>query len=245
VEVAREDRVERLVDEARLARSRDAGDAGERAEREAEGDVLEVVPARAGEHELAPAPGPPLGRDGDLPLARQASARGAVLGRALRELLRRARAEEPAAVGARARAEVHEEVRRLDHLAVVLDDEDRVAEVAEVAERGDELAVVARVQPDRRLVEDVEHAGELRADLGGEPDPLALAAGERPRRAVEREVVEPDVEQEVEPLDDLLDDGLADGRLPAVEPEVGEPGAEGAEVHLYEVGDGLVAVVGP
>src|SRR5690606_27988687 len=98
---------------------------------------------------------------------------------------------------------------------------------------------------DARLVEHVEHAGELGADLGREPDALALAAGERPRRAVEREVVEPDVEQKVEPLDDLLDDGLADGRLPAFEPQVREPGAERAEVHLHEVGDGLVALEGP
>ena len=44
--------------------------------------------------------------------------------------------------------------------------------------------VVALVQPDRRLVEHIEHAGQPRADLRGEPDALALAARQgRPRRA--------------------------------------------------------------
>ena len=61
----------------------------------------------------------------------------------------------------------------------------RVAEVAQALERRDQAAVVALVQPDRRLVEDVEHAHEARPDLRGEPDALRLAARER-RRAARR-----------------------------------------------------------
>ena len=45
--------VEDLVDERRLARARDAGDAGEDAERELDVDALEVVLARAADDELA------------------------------------------------------------------------------------------------------------------------------------------------------------------------------------------------
>ena len=63
----------------------------------------------------------------------------------------------------------------------------------------------------RRLVEDVEHAHEPGADLRREPDALRLAAGERRRAALEREVVEPHVDQEAQPLDDLLDDAPRDG----------------------------------
>ena len=74
----------------------------------------------------------------------------------------------------------------------------------------DQPVVVALVQPDRRLVEDVEDADQAGADLGGQPDPLRLAAGQRAGRPVEREVVEADVEQEVEPLLDLLEHPLAD-----------------------------------
>src|SRR4029077_9792176 len=63
---------------------------------------------------------------------------------------------------------------------------------------------------DRRLVEDVEDPGQLRADLGGQPDALALAAGQRGSAALEGEVVEADIDQEAEPGQDLLDDGARD-----------------------------------
>ena len=86
------------------------------------------------------------------------------------------------AVLARARAHVDEPVGRAHHLLVVLDDEHGVAEVAQPLERSDELVVVALVETDRRLVEDVEHADELRADLGRQPQALRLAARERRRR---------------------------------------------------------------
>ena len=65
-------------------------------------------------------------------------------------------------------------------------------------------------RPMRRLVEDVEHAHEPGADLRRQPDALGLAAGERRRAALEREVVEPHVDQEPQPLDDLLDDAAGD-----------------------------------
>ena len=130
-----------------------------------------------------------------------------------RHVARRALGDDLAAVLARARPHVDEPVGRAHHLLVVLDHEHGVAEVAEPLERPDQPAVVALVEPDRRLVEDVEHADELRADLGREPEPLRLAAGERPRRAVEVEVPDADVVEEREPLPDLLQDAPADQHL--------------------------------
>ncbi len=76
--------------------------------------------------------------------------------------------------------------------------------------RVDEPLVVALVQTDRRLVEHVEHADETAADLRRQADALRLAARQRGRRAVEREVVEPDVEEEPQALVDLLLDPLGD-----------------------------------
>ena len=108
------------------------------------------------------------------------------------DVLRRARGDEMAAVLARAGTEVEDVVGLTDGVFVVLDDEHGVAQVAQVFECGDESLVVALVQADRGLVEHVEHAAKPRADLRGEADTLALAAGERRRRAVEREVVEAD-----------------------------------------------------
>ena len=103
-------------------------------------------------------------------------------------------------------------VGRAHRALVVLDDDHRVAEVAQPLERPDQALVVALVQADRRLVEDVEHADERRADLRGQPDPLRLAARQRGRRAVERQVADADVVEEAQPLVDLAQDQPRDLR---------------------------------
>ena len=101
-----------------------------------------------------------------------------------------------AAVLAGAGADVDDPVGGADRVLVVLDDDQGVAQVAQPDQGLDQPVVVALVQADGRLVEDVEHADQAGADLGGQPDALGLAAGQRARRAVEREVVQADVEQE-------------------------------------------------
>ena len=75
-----------------------------------------------------------------------------------------------------ARLHVDEGVGSLDRLFVMLDDDDRLTDVAKALQGCEESGVVTRVQPDGRLVEDVEHAGEARCDLRRESDPLHLAA---------------------------------------------------------------------
>ncbi len=109
-----------------------------------------------------------------------------------------------------------------------------------------EPSVVARVQPYRRLVEHVEHADERGADLGGEADPLALAARERLGRAVEREVVESDVDEKAEAQGNGLEQRLGDGALASVHPCRGreqtfQEGAHVPQRQSAELGDVLVA----
>ena len=87
-----------------------------------------------------------------------------------------------------------------DRFLVVLDDDHRVADVAQALERAQQPLVVALVQADRRLIEDVHHAGEPGAHLAREPDALRLAARERFGAAIEREVVEADVDQEAQAI---------------------------------------------
>ncbi len=64
-------------------------------------------------------------------------------------------------------------------ILVVLDDDDRIAKIAKTTQGFEQAGIVALVQADRRLVEHIEHAGEPRADLAGEPDALALSARKR------------------------------------------------------------------
>ncbi len=113
---------------------------------------------------------------------------------------RRSLRDDLTAVLARAGPEVEQVVGRAHRLLVVLDDDHRVAEIAQALERRDQLRVVALVQADRRLVEDVEHADQRRADLRRQADALRLAAGQRRGGAIHRQVSDADVLQELQPL---------------------------------------------
>ena len=90
--------------------------------------------------------------------------------------MKRALHDDVAALGAGAWAEVDDPVGALDRVAIVLDDEHGVAEVAKARERRDQLVVVPLMKADRGLVENVDHADERASDLGGEADALGLAA---------------------------------------------------------------------
>ena len=131
----------------------------------------------------------------------------------IHDLLRRAFGDDVAAELAGAGTEVENIVGVTDGVFVVFDDEDGVAEIAQGFERGDEALIVALMQSDGRLVEHVEDAAQARADLRGEADALAFAAGERGRVAVEREIAEADGVEEFEALDDLAAQAFGDERF--------------------------------
>ena len=141
--------------------------------------------------------------------------------------------------------EIDQVVRRAHRLLVVLDDDHRVAEVAQLLERREQPRVVALVQPDRRLVENVEHADEPRPDLRRQPNALRLAARERFGRAAEREVVEPDVDEEAQTLAHFLEDRAGDLGIEArraVRARTGTPSKNAERLgdrHLDDVADAL------
>ena len=127
-----------------------------------------------------------------------------------------------AAVLAGAGPEVDDVVGRADRLFVVLDDDHGVAEIAQPRERREQRAVVALVQADRRLVEHVQHAGQVRADLRGQPDALPFPARQRRGAAAERQVPDADVVEEAQAIADLAQDPAGDQRLAVGELELVE-----------------------
>ena len=96
----------------------------------------------------------------------------------------------------------------------VLDDDDRVAQIAQARERREQRTVVALVQPDRRLVEDVEHADELRADLRREPQPLRLAARQRRGRLAQAKIPEPHVLQDAQASREQIEEHTSELQSP-------------------------------
>ena len=73
------------------------------------------------------------------------------------------------------------------------------------------------MEADGGLVQHVEDAAEAGADLGGEADALAFAAGEGGGGAVEGEVGEADGVEELEALDYLALQAIGDEALAAGE----------------------------
>ena len=136
-------------------------------------DVLEVVLGRTLDLDVASRLAT-LPRDLDPAGARQ-ELPGERLGN-LRDLIGGALRDHVAAVLTGERADVEHMVGGAHRVLVVLDDQHGVAEVAQTLERRDQLVVVALVQADRGLVEDVEHAHQRRADLRRQADPLRLTA---------------------------------------------------------------------
>ena len=243
VELAGQRPIEDLGDERALATPRHPGHRHERPERDAQVDVAQVVLARATHPELLAVALPAGLRDRHRALAPQERAgHRAWLGK---DGLERAVGDDLAAVLPCPGPDVDDPVGGPDGLLVVLDDQDGVAQVAQPGQGRDQLGVVALVETDRRLVEDVQDAHQGRPDLGGQADPLRLAAGQGHARPVEGQVVQPDVDEEAEPGDDLLEQLVRDrplafgqGRLEPRAPDEGVLDRHRRDVPDVEVADG-------
>ena len=195
--------VEGLVHKRRLPASRDTGDNGKEADGELCIDILEVVlPAALDREELLCLP--PLLRDIDLLCTDEILAREGFF--VLLDLLRVSLSNDMAAVHPGPGSHVDDVLCGPDHVLVVLYHENRVPEIPEGPEGFDQLPVVPLVEPDRGFVEDIEDAHQVRADLGGEPDPLGFPSRKGPGVPGEREISQADFFQKVEPGLDLLDD---------------------------------------
>ena len=66
---------------------------------------------------------------------------------------------------ARSWANLDHVIRTANRVLVVLNYEDRIAEIAEIFECFDQAFVIALMQTDRRLVEHIHRSYEVRADL--------------------------------------------------------------------------------
>src|SRR5579884_684194 len=188
--------VKDVVDQRRFSRARYAGHCDEHAERNRHVDVFQIVLTRAANDERVLADRPPNSGNIDAQIAAQIFRSERARKRLY--LLHAAFGHDFAAVHAGARAEVDDVIGGLNRFLIVFDHDDGVADVAKLEKRVDELAIVALMQTDRRLIQHVQNAHQFRANLRREADALTLAAGERRRVAIEREIADADRIQETE-----------------------------------------------
>ena len=126
------------------------------------------------------------------------------------DLFWRAFGDDLAAMDTGARAHIDDMVSGQDSVFVMLDNEHRVAEVAQAFQGLEQAFIVPLVEADAWLVEHVEHALQARADLAGETDALALAARQRAGGARQGEVFKADRIEEDQPVIDFLQDAGRD-----------------------------------
>ena len=104
----------------------------------------------------------------------------------------------------------------------MLDDHHAVPLVAELFQALQQPSGVAGMEAGRRLVEDVADADQSRADLGGEADPLQLAAGEGVGSACQGQIAQAHAVEELDPVDDLRHERTTDGSERGLEFETGD-----------------------
>ncbi len=119
----------------------------------------------------------------------------------------------------------------------MFDDEHGVAQVAERFEDVDEALRVARMQADRRLIENVERADEVRAERRGELNALRFAARKRRGKALERQVVEADFVEKLQARTDFVQNFVGDFCLRGRELERAEEHARLFHRELANFGD--------
>jgi len=191
---AAQGRVEHVLHQRRLARTRYARYADQSSQRNLDVEVLEVVfrrtadldRRRTGLRRAAPA-----GCRHGVEAARQVLCRERVGTR--REFGGGALEHDPAAVVPGARAEVDYPVGVGHHGLVVLDDDDRLARVDQSVEQPEQVADIGEVQPGRGLVEHVDVA--LVGHLHRQFQALAFTAGQRAERLTEADVTQTDIGQ--------------------------------------------------
>ena len=252
VEPVADYRHEGVVDKRRLAAAADSAYTHDTAQRYAYIDILQVVARSTLQlYELAVA-GSAVCRNSYLPRAFQILEGVSALafpvydGKIFRQSvcrlqfeLRRSGEQHLSSFLSCARSDIHYPVRVAHHLLVMFHDHDRVALVAQPFEGVDKLYVVALVQADTGLVQDIQHIDQLRADLGGQSDALALAAAERHGAAAQREIGQTDIHQEAYPFPEFLDD-ISRHRLPSrikLVLQTAHPVVQYVHIHVGDLGD--------
>ena len=212
VEMLSQNGVEGLVDQRGFAAAGNAGHTAKSTQRNFGIDLLEVVAGGAVQLKALSGSGAALFRYFYFFLCVEVVGGKRI---AFDELGGRALPDQFAAVLAGAGAQVDHIVGSQHNVFIMLYHQDGISNVTKLAQGFNQLLVVALMQADTGFIQDVGDAGQLGADLGGEADALRLAAGKRPGRAIEAQVVEPNMQQEAQPQTDLLED-IAGNELLAI-----------------------------
>src|SRR5690554_5075320 len=155
------------------------------------------------------------------------------------DLFRRALGYDLAAVYPRSGADIEYMVGSTDGILVMLYHDHGVTQIPQLNEGLEQPVVVALVQADGGLVENVHHTHQAGADLTGQANTLGLAPGKRLGTALQGEIVKADVDQKLQPGVDFVNDLMSDLALASGQGQVLKviPGLTDGKV--YDLGQGV------
>ncbi len=174
VKLARQRAIKNVIHQRGLARAGNSSHHRHHAERKSYVEILEIVFLRAENRQRRAIFLPPLGPHLDLHFAGDVSARQRI--RLAHDLRRRAVRHQSSAVASGAGAEIDHVIRAANGLFIVLDHQHGIAQITQIFQRRQQASVVAMMQADRRLIQHVKHAAQLRSNLRRQTNALPFAA---------------------------------------------------------------------
>ena len=238
IQQRRQRREQDLQHQRTLAGPRHAGDAGQQPQWKLRVHRFQIM--LAGAHDREKPLGPPRARGQRHPFLPAQILPGQRVGMPHDVRGRPLRHDGPA-VHAGAGPHVHDMIRHAHGRGVVLHDQHGIAQIAQPQQGLQQPVIIALVQADTRLVQDIQHPHQPGPDLGRQPDALPFPAREGRGRPVQRQIIQPHVQQKLQPLPDLLQDALADHPLAFVQVQTLEERPGLADRELRDLGDGFVA----
>src|SRR5438105_1574569 len=107
-------------------------------------------------------------------------------------------------------AQVQNIIGVADGVGIVFDHEHRVAEIAQAFQRAEQAIVVALMQPNAWLIQNIKDSNQASADLGGQTYPLGLATAQCAALAAKRQITQADILQKAQACSNFLDDFTGD-----------------------------------
>ena len=126
----------------------------------------------------------------------------------------------------------------------MLHHDEGVSDIAQALQRGDKALVIALVQTDGGLIQDIQDSRQTRTNLGGKANALCFTAGQRGGATVEGEVVQADVEKKAQASLDFFEHGTGDDLLAVAQHERVEELRGLLDGQRRQASDGLLAMCG-
>ena len=136
-------------------------------------------------------------------------------------------------------AQVDDIIGLANNLRVVLDHHDRIPVVAQVLQNTDQTLTVARMQANRRFVQNIQGVDQSGTNRRGQVHPFQLAAGQGAGLPVQGQVFHADLDQIAQAFPNLVQHELGDLLLIGGQPEGGEEFRARPDAHQVDIGQGF------